>query len=101
MNICQKVDDIVWGDSHLNQVWDETFMLLMQEVSSTNILIKITLKWISSKIDEFDSKYQKVSNILSELGWSDGVRKLALHYQAITERYKAAYNCCRSIEFLL
>ena len=95
MEICNKVDDVIWSES-LN-VWNDVFKILMHESSRLNIIVNMVENWVNSKIAEFETKQKKVSEILNLVGNSDGVTKLMIHYQKIALRYRLAFDCCKSI----
>ena len=100
MDICSKVDDVVWSKSL--HVWDEVFVLILREQVRLGVLVNVVEQWINSKMTEFDNKHRKVSDILKIIGDSnEGVRKLMIHYQEITLQYKSAYDSCRSVEYVL
>ena len=97
MDICNKVDDVIWGDSQ--SVWDDVFRILMCETVRLGVLVNTVEMWVNSKISEFDTKYRKVSDILELVGESEGVTKLLIHYQHIAWQYRSAFDCCKSVEY--
>lgn len=100
MDLCVKIDDIVWGQSE--KIWDEIFSLLVLCHIETTQLVNVVMKWVLSKIAEFDSYYQKVLHIMYEnISYPEEVRRFANHYCRIVSRYKTAYSCCRAMEYSL
>lgn len=99
MDICNEVDDVIWGESQC--VWDDVFRILMCGTVRLGVLVNTVEQWVNSKIDEFDYKHRKVSDILELVGESEGVRRLLIHYQQIACRYRSAFNCCKSVEYVL
>jgi hypothetical protein len=99
MDVFKRIDDIVWGES--GDVWNNTFALLMRETPNTGVMDDIVMKGIVVKYEEYKCMYYKVLEINNELGESEGVMKLLLHYQKIMSRYRSAYSSCRSYEYAL
>lgn len=100
MEICGSIDDIVWGPS--DKVWDETLVVVMREMSSIGPFLNEIMKWVLSRVNEFEIKYIKVlRKIDEEPGNSEGVVKLMFHYQRIMLRYKMAYDSCKTVSLAL
>ena len=99
MNLFQKIDDVVWGET--DNVWNETFAFIIRHVPSPGVSDEIVMKCISTRYDEFTLKYYKVMRIMDESDVSEGLLKLLLHYQRIMLRYRSAYDCCRTLEHCL
>ncbi len=94
------VDDIVWGPS--DKVWDETLVVVMREMSSIGSFLNEIMKWILTRVNEFEIKYIKVLTKINETPIdSEGVRKLMVHYQHIMLRYKIAYDSCKTVSLAL
>jgi hypothetical protein len=47
MNLFQKIDDVVWGET--DDVWNETFAFLIQHVPSANVSEENVMKCISNR----------------------------------------------------
>ena len=99
MDVCRQIDDIVWGESE--NVWNDTFSLLLLKDLGVNVLVNVVMKWVAARIADFENKCSKVSLILDELGHPEGVPKLWLHYQRITDRYKSAHSSIKTMDFIL
>jgi hypothetical protein len=99
MDICARVDDIVWGQS--DQVWNETFVLIMRETLGVSSVLNEVMRLILSRISEYEAKYLKVSSISKTLNNNEGVKRLVLHYRDIAMRYTLAYDSCRTVDFAL
>jgi hypothetical protein len=99
MNLFQKIDYVVWGET--DDVWNETFAFLIQHVPSANVSEENVMKCISNRHDEFKDKYYKVLWIMDKSDESEGLLKLLFHYQRIMFRYRSAYDCCKTIEYVL
>lgn len=103
MDICHRVDDIVWSESA--KVWDDTFSLLLAERPNIGVLVNVVMKWLFCQFEEFKVKYLKVSQILAGMRESlfqdlhYGVERLSRHYNFIAMRYELAYNACKAMEY--
>jgi hypothetical protein len=97
MDICRKIDDIVWNKS--SHVWNETFALLVCESCCNDALLNVIMKWILSKADEYRNIYHKVLDIKNKLDDGDTLSNLLVHYHVLAGRYKIAYDCCRTMEY--
>jgi hypothetical protein len=100
MEICKKIEDIIWGES--TRVWDDTFTILVINDLSVGVIVNVVMKWALHGISEFQAKYSKALKILTEARvFHEGVEKLVDHYKHIMLRYKTVYECCRAMEFSL
>ena len=99
MDICTRVDDIVWGQS--DKVWDETFMLIVREALGVGSVLNEVMRLILSRIAEYEMKYLKVVRITEACDSDslDGVKRLAVHYRDIALRYELAYDSCKTVGF--
>jgi hypothetical protein len=101
MELCARVDDIVWGDSDL--VWDETFMLITRGTLGRSQVLNEIIQWILSRVTEYEVKYLKVVSIHDKLDdpSEEGVRRLMLHYRDLMLRYKMAYDSCKTVDLIM
>jgi hypothetical protein len=100
MELCARVDDIVWSQS--DKVWDDTFTLVMLETRGVGELLYRVMRMIHTRVAEYEMKYLKVQDILRKLGDSPaGVERLALHYNDIKLRYRLAYDSCKAIDLVI
>jgi hypothetical protein len=100
MDICKQIEDIVWSESE--DVWNETFTLLMLNENNHNALVNVVMKWILRMIAEYETRHTKILDILDKMTCSsEGVETLEMHYQRIVSRFKSVHSCCTAIECLL
>ena len=97
MDICGKIDDIVWSDSL--DVWGETFATIVCKSISDVVLVNVVMKWILSKNAEYSKLFSKVLDISNGLDDKEALSKLLIHYQRLASRYKIAYDCCKVMEY--
>jgi hypothetical protein len=98
MDLFREIDDVVWGET--DNVWNDTFALLMRTPLSPRYLGEIVMKCISTKHDEFKDKYYRVLGIMDNSDESESILKLSFHYQRIMFRYRSAYDCCKTMEHI-
>jgi len=108
-NICERIDDIIWGET--DTVWNDVFSLLLA-LSNNNpaffyrgkIMKDVVMPWVHCMMKEYETKYNKVLKIRDEdviFRFSDGVVRLQSHYHRIGIRYRSAYSACSTIEYSL
>ena len=101
MEICARVDDVVWGAS--DNVWDDTFMIVSCGTLGSSVLLNEIMRWITTRVTEYEHKYLKVEGIHEKLNdpSEEGVKRLMLHYRDLMLRYRIAYDSCKAVDLVM